>query len=110
MKKPRIIKLFAAAVALVLVLAACQQGGISSADADEIRMELQEINTRLDSIEGSVQQHASESENGEELVAEVQQDLDQARNTLAQVEDRLAPPPPPPEDDFADPAGMPGGF
>ena len=109
MKKPGIIKFFATAVALVLVLAACQQGGISSADADEIRLEIQEINSRLDSIEGSVEQHAAESENGEELVAEVQQELTQARDTLAQVEDRLAPPPPP-QDDFADPAGMPGGF
>lgn len=110
MKKPSVIKLFAAAIALVLVLAACQQGGMNDADADEIRSQLQEINSRLDAIENTVEQHASEAENGDELVAEVQEELAMARGTLAEVDNRLAPPPPP-EDDFgADPAGMPGGF
>lgn len=108
MKAP-FIKLLAL-VTTVLVLAACGPSGMTEADANEIRDQLQDIHVRLDAIENTVEEHAAEAENGDELVADVQEEVSMARDTLAQVDERLAQPPPP-EDDFgADPAGMPGGF
>ena len=108
MNKPSILKLMVSAVALVLVLAACGPSGLSDTDAEEIRSQLQDINVRLDAIETTVEQHAAETANGEELVTEVQEELSMARDVLAQVDDRLAPPPPPADDFGTEP--MPGGF
>lgn len=110
MNRRATIRSVAAAVLLALVLAACGPGGMTEADADDIRNQLQDIHVRLDAIENTVEQHASEAENGEELVAEVQQELDTARTVLAQVDERLAPPPPPPADDFGADPMAPGGF
>ena len=110
MNRRTTITSMAAALVLALVLVACGPSGMSEADANDIRNQLQDIHARLDAIESTVEQHASDSDNGEELVAEVQQELDTARTVLAQVDERLAPPPPPPADDFgADPLA-PGGF
>ncbi|HLR46700.1 MAG TPA: hypothetical protein VK092_06020 [Deinococcales bacterium] len=111
MNRFRILKLAALAAATTFVLAACQSGGLSSEDADDIAAQLEGVNQNLNAIESTVEEHADDADNGDELVQSVQEEVSQARSTIADVEDQLAPPPPP-EDDLGggDPGGMPGGF
>jgi len=109
MNRSRILKLFTAAAATTLVLAACQSGGLSSEDADDIAAQLEGVNQNLNAIEATVEDHADDNDNGEEMLLNVQEEVSKARSTIADVEERLAPPPPP-EDDFGTDPGMPGGF
>lgn len=103
MKRHSIISMLAAVAAAVLLLAGCAQGGIGDEEAEEIRGELNEVQARLDAAEERIQAIAGGGGGEvEELAGEAQQELDEARDRLADVDERLAPPPPP-EDAPADP-------
>lgn len=109
MNRFRSLKLAAAAAVTAIVLAACQSGGLSNDDAGELAARLQGVNQNLDAIEATVENHAGTTSADDELVLSVQEEISQARSTIADVEERLAPPPPPADDVTPDP-GMPGGF
>lgn len=74
-----------AALAFILVLAGCQQGGQGDADTEEIHAHIGEVQTRLETIEEQVMSLAE----GEAIATEAQEELAAAQATLAQVDERL---------------------
>ena len=77
-----------AALAFILVLAGCQQGGQGDADTEEIHAHIGEVQTRLETVEEQVMSLAE----GEAIATEAQEELAAAQATLAQVDERLTPP------------------
>lgn len=82
--------LIATGAALVLLLSACQQGGVSNDDAAIIRQQLEDVANRLDVVEDQIQELADDTTGGEMLISQVRNELNQARSTLAEVDDKLA--------------------
>lgn len=83
--------MIAVAASMVLLLSACQRGGVSSDDAALIRQQLEDVATRLNVVEDRIDQLASEATGSEMLISQVRRELSQARDTLAEVDDKLAP-------------------
>lgn len=77
---------------LVLVLAGCQASGLNREDAEAIRLQLEDVAQRLEAVETRISALARESGDSSLLVSEVRNELTQARSTLAEVDDKLAPP------------------
>lgn len=88
--KKRMTLLIAGLAALVLVLSACQRGGVNSDDAALIRQQLEDVANRLNVVEDRIEDLASEATGSEMLISQVRNELNQARNTLADVDDKLA--------------------
>jgi DNA-directed RNA polymerase specialized sigma54-like protein len=95
----------AALLGLGLLLAACgPTGGLSAEEAETLRAQVNEVETRLANIEAIVSemQNAAEAER-EQLADEALLQLEQARAALNTMDTALEPPPLP----EADPAGDP---
>ena len=88
--RSRATLLIASLAALVLVLSACQRGGVSSDDAALIRQQLEDVANRLDVVEDRIEDLADDATGSEMLISQVRRELNQARNTLADVDDKLA--------------------
>lgn len=89
--KKRMTLMLAGLATLMLVLSACQQRGINSDDAALIRQQLEDVASRLDVVEDRIQDLATEDTGSEMLISQVRNELNQARTTLAEVDDKLAP-------------------
>ena len=88
--KTRNTFLIVTGAALVLLLGACQRGGVSSDDAAAIRQQLEDVANRLDVVEDRIDDLATDATGNEMLVSQVRNELNQARNTLAEVDEVLA--------------------
>lgn len=88
--KKRMTLLIAGLATLVLVLSACQGGGVNADDAALIRQQLEEVANRLDVVEDRIDDLATEAGGSEQLISQVRRELNQARSTLADVDDKLA--------------------
>lgn len=89
--KKRMTLLLAGLATMVLVLSACQSGGVNSDDAALIRQQLEDVASRLDVVEDRIEDLATEASGSEMLISQVRNELNQARTTLAEVDDKLAP-------------------
>ena len=88
--KKRMTLLIAGLATLVLVLSACQGGGVNADDAALIRQQLEDVANRLDVVEDRIDDLATEAGGSEQLISQVRRELNQARSTLADVDDKLA--------------------
>lgn len=88
--KKRMTLLLAGLTTMLLVLTACQSGGVSSDDAAAIRQQLEDVANRLDVVEDRIEDIATDAGGDEMLISQVRRELDQARTTLADVDDKLA--------------------
>ncbi len=92
-------------LSLGLLLAACgPAGGLSAEEAETLRAQVNEVETRLANIEAIVSemQNAEEAER-EQLADEALQEVEQARAALNSMDSALEPPPPPEADPADDP-------
>lgn len=88
--KKRMTLLIAGLATLVLVLSACQRGGVNSDDAALIRQQLEDVANRLNVVEDRIDELATDTGGSEMLISQVRSELSQARSTLAEVDDKLA--------------------
>lgn len=100
------------ATGLAFVLAACgPPGGLTAEEADDLRLQVNEVEQRLSSIEAIVtDMQEAEAEERQQLASEAMQEVDEARATLQNVDMALEPPPEPADDpvDGVDPLAPPG--
>ncbi len=89
--KKRITLMIAALATMALLLSACQRGGVNSDDAALIRQQLEDVANRLNVVEDRIEELASDATGSEMLISQVRRELNQARTTLAEVDDKLAP-------------------
>jgi hypothetical protein len=105
----RLPMLAALAVALGLVLAACNGGGgLSQSEVDSLRQQVEAMEQRLDNVAMMVEDLRQDVDGeAEARLEEVRSELDETLVILDGVRAELAAPPPPEADPALDPAAPP---